>query len=212
MPAKIQKDIIDKHNAIRRSVKPTASNMLKMTWDPKASETAKKWVSKCKEGISPAEERIVDGIYCGENVYQSTTPTSWENIIQYWGTKASNFRYRIGPVGDLNGSDIYTQLIWYNSHRVGCAAAVCKDQLTPFRYICHYCPAGNRKPLMRTPYKAGRPCEACPNSCENKLCTNSCKYADRITDCDVLLGMSSCSEELMKTNCKATCTCKTEIK
>ncbi|KAJ7345697.1 hypothetical protein JRQ81_001647, partial [Phrynocephalus forsythii] len=171
IPAKIQMDIIDKHNAIRRRVRPPASNMLKMTWDPKASETAKQWASQCEEDISPPEERVVDGIYCGENVYQSTVPTSWGQIIEHWASKSSNFRYGTGPINNnTNESDLYTQLIWYNSHRVGCGAAICQKESIPFRYICHYCPAGNIKYLWRTPYKAGQPCGACPDSCEDKLC------------------------------------------
>ncbi|KAH0621814.1 hypothetical protein JD844_023452 [Phrynosoma platyrhinos] len=80
------------------------------TWDQKASETAKKWAGKCKGETSPIEERVVDGIYCGENILITSNPTSWSNVIQDWSRKAVNFRYGHGPINDINLSDVYTQV------------------------------------------------------------------------------------------------------
>ncbi|XP_042313896.1 cysteine-rich venom protein-like [Sceloporus undulatus] len=210
--AKKQKEIVDRHNAVRTGVKPTASNMLKMTWDPKASETAKKWAGKCKGQTSPKEERVVDGIYCGENILITTKPTSWSAIITDWSAKAVNFQYGRGPINDINLSDVYTQLVWYNSHRVGCAVAHCPKEMVPFIYVCHYCPVGNIIQSLTKPYKAGEPCADCPNHCENNLCTNPCSYVDHIVGCDKLLKMSNCNEDFFGKNCQATCKCKTEIK
>ncbi|XP_067319602.1 cysteine-rich venom protein 2-like [Anolis sagrei] len=140
IPKKRQKEIIDGHNAVRARVNPTASNMMKMRWDEEASETAKKWAAQCRGRTSPADQRLVDGVYCGEIMLTSYKPVSWSKIIEDWSTTSVNFKYGEGPIGDINLSDVYTQLVWHNSHRVGCATAHCPDQIVPFLYVCHYCP------------------------------------------------------------------------
>ncbi|XP_061482022.1 serotriflin-like [Rhineura floridana] len=207
-----QKEILDKHNAIRRKVKPPAKNMLKVTWNEKAAMSAKKWAKQCKKVISPKEKRIVDGIPCGENLFEATHPTTWSDVIQKWGSKESNFKYNFGPRYGKNESDVYTQLIWYNSHMVGCGFAYCPELTLPYYYVCHYCPEGNLVTKLRQPYKNGQSCGDCPGNCEHKLCTNPCKYVDRIFDCEMLKAMASCTEDLLKENCQATCKCPTEIK
>ncbi|KAF7236429.1 Cysteine-rich venom protein [Varanus komodoensis] len=56
-----KEDIVHFHNMIRRKVFPEASNMLKMKWNQKASENAKKWVATCEERISDISIRTVNG-------------------------------------------------------------------------------------------------------------------------------------------------------
>uniref|UniRef100_A0A8C5T8U6 SCP domain-containing protein n=1 Tax=Malurus cyaneus samueli TaxID=2593467 RepID=A0A8C5T8U6_9PASS len=43
-----QKEILEQHNEIRRSVIPTARNMLKMEWSNKAAKNAQKWADQCE--------------------------------------------------------------------------------------------------------------------------------------------------------------------
>ncbi|CAO2607673.1 Cysteine-rich secretory protein 2 [Lemmus lemmus] len=45
--AQVQKEIVNKHNELRRTVHPRASNMLKMEWSKEASANAQKWANKC---------------------------------------------------------------------------------------------------------------------------------------------------------------------
>ncbi|XP_010157460.1 PREDICTED: cysteine-rich venom protein bucarin-like [Eurypyga helias] len=42
-----QKLIADKHNTLRRGVKPTANNMQKMEWSPPAARNAQNWANHC---------------------------------------------------------------------------------------------------------------------------------------------------------------------
>ncbi|XP_066478425.1 cysteine-rich venom protein 2-like [Tiliqua scincoides] len=168
---KQKKEILDKHNAIRRGVKPTASNMLKMEWSEKASESARKWAVKCIASSSPREERIVDGVACGESTLKSTYPLSWIEVITKWFSKASNFRYGYGAVNPRKDFYSYTQLIWYNTHEVGCGLAYCPQNEYTYFYICRYCPAGNVRGEELTPYRKGPPCGDCPSNCEDRLCS-----------------------------------------
>uniref|UniRef100_A0A8D0BN19 Cysteine rich secretory protein 3 n=1 Tax=Salvator merianae TaxID=96440 RepID=A0A8D0BN19_SALMN len=204
-----KKEILDVHNSIRRAVKPPASNMLKMEWSEKASQTAQESARRCEAAISPSELRKIDGMLCGENLLTTTFPSSWTRVIQEWKNKASSFRYGLRPIN--YDSDAYTQLIWYSSYLMGCALAYCPKNNVPYIYACHYCPVGNIVRKLSKPYKSGPSCGRCPDSCEDKLCTNPCRYVDKITGCKTLKVMAKCDGDFLKKNCQATCNCKTEI-
>ncbi|XP_044274932.1 cysteine-rich secretory protein 2-like [Varanus komodoensis] len=207
-----KEDIVHFHNMIRRKVFPEASNMLKMKWNQKASENAKKWVATCEERISDISIRTVNGAYCGENFLKSRTALAWYDVISTWGEGKIYFKYGLGPTKHYNYSDPYTQIIWYKSYLVGCALSYCRKYAIPFFYVCQYCPVGTIAHQLRRPYKKGKPCADCPMHCEDKLCTNPCKYTDHLEGCAILKNMSSCEEELLIEECNATCKCTTEIK
>uniref|UniRef100_A0ACB8GFJ1 Uncharacterized protein n=2 Tax=Sphaerodactylus townsendi TaxID=933632 RepID=A0ACB8GFJ1_9SAUR len=142
----------------------------------------------------------------------STDPRSWSNVIQVWSNGNSNFKYGVGAIDPKKSIGGYTQMIWYNSYLIGCGVAYCPDKPYPYFYVCQYCPAGNIQDQMATPYKNGTPCGDCPNNCENKLCTNPCKYVDHFTNCPQMKKLFSCKEQLLVENCQALCNCPTEIK
>uniref|UniRef100_A0A8C9PGD2 Cysteine rich secretory protein 2 n=1 Tax=Spermophilus dauricus TaxID=99837 RepID=A0A8C9PGD2_SPEDA len=53
----VQMEIVNKHNELRKSVSPTASNMLKMEWNREATQNAQKWANKCTLQHSGQEDR-----------------------------------------------------------------------------------------------------------------------------------------------------------
>ncbi|XP_066478411.1 serotriflin-like [Tiliqua scincoides] len=211
VPKKYQKEIIDKINAIRRNVQPTATNMLKMKWSDRAAESARKWAKQCKQVPSSDEMRTVDGTFCGEARLHSTYDISWSEIIDMWHADKSNFKYGVGAIDSTKDVYSYTQLIWYKTHEIGCAAAYCKNEDYKFFYVCRTCPAGNIKEQIATPYKKGPSCDDCPGHCEDKLCINPCNYKDKRKDCTDLLQLFNCVLSRMKKECKATCECKNNI-
>uniref|UniRef100_A0A8D0BG46 Cysteine rich secretory protein 3 n=1 Tax=Salvator merianae TaxID=96440 RepID=A0A8D0BG46_SALMN len=206
-----QKEILYKFNSIRREVQPTASNMLEMKWSEEAAENARKWAEQCQFRSSSVHERIVNGIKCGETLSQAMVANSWSDIIETWATKKSDFKYGIGLINPKKNIYTYTQLIWYSSYLMGCALAYCPKNNVPYIYACHYCPVGNIVRKLSKPYKSGPSCGRCPDSCEDKLCTNPCRYVDKITGCKTLKVMAKCDGDFLKKNCQATCNCKTEI-
>uniref|UniRef100_A0A674IU93 Cysteine rich secretory protein 2 n=1 Tax=Terrapene triunguis TaxID=2587831 RepID=A0A674IU93_9SAUR len=167
-----QKEIVDKHNALRRGVMPTASNMLRMEWSRTAAENAKSWANECTLSHSP-ESRRTTTVGCGENLYMSTAPNSWSDAIQAWYNEVENFMYGIGPTTPGAVIGHYTQVVWYKSYQIGCAVAFCPESEYNYFYVCHYCPAGNINTLINTPYKSGAACGDCPNACDNGLCTTA---------------------------------------
>ncbi|XP_027664457.2 cysteine-rich secretory protein 2 [Falco cherrug] len=205
-----QKEILDQHNEIRRSVIPTASNMLKMVWSEKAAKNAKKWANKCGMEVSPSNQRVINGVTCGENILLSSYLKTWPEVIQAWHSQSSNFKYGLGAIKKNANIGSYTQLIWYNSYQVGCAVAYCPRSELKYFYVCQYCPAGNNVMQIATPYKSGPKCADCPGHCDKGLCTNPCKYKDSFENCRELKTLLTCSNSLMK-KCPATCKCTTEI-
>uniref|UniRef100_A0A8C8RZ50 SCP domain-containing protein n=1 Tax=Pelusios castaneus TaxID=367368 RepID=A0A8C8RZ50_9SAUR len=136
-----QKEIVDKHNALRRGVMPNATNMLRMEWSPEAAQNAKNWANECTLSHSPPERRKTRD--CGENLYMSSAPSSWSDAIQSWYNEVEDFKYGIGATRPMAVTGHYTQVVWYKSYQIGCAIAFCPDREYSYFYVCHYCPPYN---------------------------------------------------------------------
>uniref|UniRef100_A0A3Q2DQ03 Cysteine rich secretory protein 3 n=1 Tax=Cyprinodon variegatus TaxID=28743 RepID=A0A3Q2DQ03_CYPVA len=162
-----QTEIVNKHNTLRRGVNPTASNMMKMSWNKEAAANAQAWAATCSMQHSSSSSReITSG--CGENLYMSSSKNTWSNAIQTWYNEVKDYRY---GVGSTNGGVVghYTQVVWAKSNQVGCAMAYCPNSKYKYFYVCHYCPPGNYQ--YTNPYKSGPSCGDCSGACDNKLCS-----------------------------------------
>ncbi|NXA37614.1 CRIS2 protein, partial [Eudromia elegans] len=206
-----QKLIVDKHNELRRGVNPPASNMLKMEWNPETAKNAQVWANRCTFQHSPSAMRKTN-VSCGENLFMSSIPFSWPDVIQAWYDEERDFKYGIGKTRPSAMVGHYTQLIWYSSYQVGCAVAYCPNSRYNYFYVCHYCPPGNNPLQITTPYKRGPRCGECPGHCDRGLCTNPCRHQDVLTNCANLRSLFGCEFPLVKTKCPATCRCTTEIR
>nr|XP_009936504.1 PREDICTED: cysteine-rich venom protein pseudechetoxin-like [Opisthocomus hoazin] len=205
-----QKLIVDKHNALRRGVNPTASNMLRMQWSPAAAKNAQNWANNCTLSHSPANMRRTT-VQCGENLFMSSAPFPWSDVTQAWYNEEKDFIYGTGAKRPGAVIGHYTQVVWHSSGQIGCATAYCPNSKYKHFYVCQYCPAGNLLSSIKTPYKKGEPCGDCPNACENRLCTNPCKHQDFFGNCRNLKMLFSCNHSLVKEKCPATCRCTTQI-
>ncbi|XP_025949641.1 cysteine-rich venom protein-like [Dromaius novaehollandiae] len=209
--AQKRQEILDQHNEIRRSVIPTASNMLKMEWSEKAAISAQKWANKCQMKSSPREERLIDGVPCDENILQLTYPKTWSEAISTWYSQIAGFKYGSESLKYTANIQSYTQLIQYNSYQVGCAVAYCPNSRFNYFYVCHYYPPRNNQVPAATPYKIGPKCGDCPGHCDRGLCTNPCKLQDLLTNCANLRSLFGCDFEMVRKKCPAACRCTTEI-
>ncbi|XP_069092889.1 cysteine-rich venom protein-like [Pleurodeles waltl] len=163
----VRQEIIDKHNELRRRVKPTASNMRKLEWNKEATVNAIKWTKKCAFEHSTPSERAISTSGCGENIFSSNRATNWTTAIMSWHKEVEKFTY-----GTLTGPwyavGHYTQVVWATSNQIGCAAGACEKG---YYLVCQYCPAGNYAGQIERPYEKGKTCSRCPKDCENGLCT-----------------------------------------
>ncbi|XP_054541868.1 cysteine-rich secretory protein 2 isoform X2 [Gorilla gorilla gorilla] len=169
----VQREIVNKHNELRKAVSPPASNMLKMEWSREVTTNAQRWANKCTLQHSDPEDRKTS-TRCGENLYMSSDPTSWSSAIQSWYDESLDFVYGVGPKSPNAVVGHYTQLVWYSTYQVGCGIAYCPNQDSlKYYYVCQYCPAGNNMNRKNTPYQQGTPCASCPDDCDKGLCSST---------------------------------------
>ncbi|XP_054436101.1 glioma pathogenesis-related protein 1 [Pteronotus mesoamericanus] len=173
------KDCVHIHNKFRSEVKPRASDMLYMTWDPALAQVAKAWARNCKfshnEKLKIPYRLHSNFTSLGENIWTGTVSifsvssaiTSWYNEIQYYDFPTQKCSKVCGH---------YTQVIWADSYKVGCAVQHCPkvsglDFSNVAHFVCNYGPAGN---YPTWPYKKGYICSACSkkDNCVDNMCTN----------------------------------------
>ncbi|KAM5165533.1 serotriflin-like [Mantella aurantiaca] len=201
-----QKMILDTHNKYRSNADPTAANMLKLIWNDEAAKSAQAWADKCVQGHSPAATRKITNMKCGENIFLAAYKMTWDIVTDCWHSEDVDFKY---GVGSTNGAEVghYTQLMWGTSSNVGCGLAVCPNLANTYNYVCHYCPLGNLKPTAY-PYKSGKPCEDCPNACENGLCKNPCPHMNYFVNCKGFMTGNTCgNDQSLIDDCPAMCKC-----
>ncbi|XP_032973589.1 GLIPR1-like protein 1 [Rhinolophus ferrumequinum] len=165
------------HNEMRGKVQPTAANMKHMTWDEGLAKTAKAWANKCifKHNTCSGTPRKCHPTfdYVGENLWLGGlsifTPNS---AVAAWYNETKYYDYNRQRCSKICGH--YTQVVWANSYKVGCAVTLCSNlgrgQTSIF--VCNYGPAGNYAKTL--PYAKGVSCTMCgkEDTCKNKLCEN----------------------------------------
>ncbi|XP_078480798.1 cysteine-rich secretory protein 2-like [Lampetra planeri] len=217
-----QKIIEEIHNMLRRSVTPRADNMLKMEYNTDVAKNSLKWAEKCLFQHSTDADRIWvnDNIKwnCGENIFLSGNPRPWDSVVFSWYSEVISPGFEYGKGAKHPGAvGHFTQLVWYKSHQVGCAINYCPNIPGDLKYlyVCQYCPAGNQNSRLNYPYDLGKPCEACPDSCVNNLCTNPCLYKDKYSNCEVMADRYGCGDDAagktIKLMCPAQCLCPKQV-
>ncbi|XP_068613467.1 cysteine-rich venom protein [Brachionichthys hirsutus] len=201
----VQTEIVDQHNAFRRAVDPSASDMLIMSYDEDLAANAQAWIDNCILAHGPRATRVLNGYELGENLFYSNKRTPWADAIAAWHSEVANFEY---PSTQKGTTGHYTQVIWSSSYKVGCGVTRCRRQNVYF-YACHYYRAGNFKGWR--PYTSGPSCASCPYDCDDKLCTNPCPIINHFLNCPTLKHIYGCSNNYVYYWCPASCKCTNEI-
>ncbi|KAL0611454.1 Glioma pathogenesis-related protein 1 [Plecturocebus cupreus] len=174
------KDCVRIHNKFRSEVKPTASDMLYMTWDPALAQIAKAWATNCQFShntrLKPPHKLHPNFTSLGENIWTgSLSAFSVSSAITNWYDEIQDYDFKTRECTKVCGH--YTQVVWADSYKVGCAVQFCPrvsgfDTLSNgAHFICNYGPGGN---YPTWPYKKGATCSACRNNdkCLDNLCVN----------------------------------------
>lgn len=184
-----KRKIVTIHNFFRTRVKPTAADMLQMTWHDGAAEDAQRWAESCQVLLHDnITGRWTDDYgTCGQNIFVANVQVPWFFAAKVWFLERLNFTYGEDK-NDPNVVGHYTQMVWYSTHRVGCGFSYCEASNATGRpyysYVCNYCPIGNHPERFDRPYTNGTACSGCQGHCKfNSLCTNGCPYADYWTNC-----------------------------
>jgi hypothetical protein len=175
---------LDGHNEIRSDVasglvgnEPTAVDMVKLDWDDDLAQVAQGWVARCISSHNPnrtAEYGALAGgsTYVGENLAAYITNGAPPNVIAFalgtWFDEHADYAYGPFDSSTLNTSGHYTQLVWADTHRVGCGFASCPgsafgypNSFTAYYFGCDYARGGNF--VGSYPYEAGPTASNCPD-------------------------------------------------
>ncbi|KAE8683676.1 Pathoproteinsis-related protein 1 [Hibiscus syriacus] len=125
-------DYLDAHNRARAAVRVGP-----MTWDNTVANYARNY----------ANQRIRDcnlvhsgGPY-GENLAWSSGDLSGTDAVRLWVNERAYYDYNSNSCASGRVCGHYTQVVWRNSVRLGCAKVRCNNGGTFI--ICNYAPAGN---------------------------------------------------------------------
>ncbi|XP_013883389.1 peptidase inhibitor 16, partial [Austrofundulus limnaeus] len=165
--------LVELHNYYRGQVSPTASAMLPLKWDSGLKLIAEAYAAKCIWNHNPELEET------GENLYAGTGALDLRVAVEKWFMERLYYDFQNNSCDEDKMCGHYTQMVWADTHRVGCAIHSCNsmegldwDQRTSF-LVCNYYPAGNYE--GERPYVEGDWCSRCPENlqkCENNLCVD----------------------------------------
>ncbi|XP_072168768.1 uncharacterized protein [Diadema setosum] len=201
------------HNAFRRMVPGPASNMEEMVWDDELRLMAKKYAKKCIWEHGQAMEsttfkHVGQNMAFGAHSRAVMTPFY---LTTLWYQENENYNITTNKCKPNTMCGHYTQMVWSDTNRVGCATQMCRELVLPHStmtienallLICNYGPGGNF--VGRKPYDIGKPCTRCASGsgkCNDGLCS----------DCDLSESTCECALEcqnggtLDEANCRCTC-------
>ncbi|XP_054911673.1 glioma pathogenesis-related protein 1-like [Poeciliopsis prolifica] len=172
-------ECVEEHNKARADVSPPANNMLYMSWDEALAITARAWAKRCqfKHNIHLREAGRMHPTFTsvGENIWMGSPPNTFsvKKAIQKWVGEVNDYNYTTNKCKAVCGH--YTQVVWAQSYKVGCAVVNCPRGIKDFPpfaaaiFVCNYAPGGNF--IGWQPYAtSGDPCSGCKGKCDNKMC------------------------------------------
>ncbi|CAL4152723.1 unnamed protein product, partial [Meganyctiphanes norvegica] len=160
---------------------PRGANMRQMEWDVELARKAQDHADQCVFAHDNQNTRRVGRFKVGQNLFTSSTSNldseiEWARAMKEWYDEVDDFSPRsIDPFQFNSALGHYTQMVWADTHKVGCGYTFYREGGWAFRggwhtklYTCNYGPAGN---IWQLPmYRRGSPCSACPRgtSCSNQ--------------------------------------------
>ncbi|NWY72165.1 PI16 inhibitor, partial [Erithacus rubecula] len=139
------------------------------SWDTELEALAQSYAEKCIWDHNKERGRR------GENLFAMAPTLELEFAVEDWNgeEKFYNLTTSTCVPGQMCGH--YTQVVWSNTHQIGCGAHFCEkiegiETENMHLLVCNYYPPGNMK--GKKPYLEGPSCTACPKDtvCVNNLC------------------------------------------
>ena len=154
----LSQDVIDAfvaaHNAARARTDldpPPDPALPPVTWDAILADSAFNYLSQCvaSDGQlvdhNPDRQADYEALggkgYVGENIYASTGQTvNPADAVDSWMSEAKDYDY---ASNNISAAGHYTQVVWRDSVRIGCAIVNCPGVKFSNTILCDYAPGGN---------------------------------------------------------------------
>ncbi|RLN07382.1 Cysteine-rich receptor-like protein kinase 29 [Panicum miliaceum] len=129
---------LDLHNATRAEV-----GVAPLAWDDTVAAYARTFAAERKGDCALAHS---GGPY-GESLFWGSSGASWTaaDAVSSWVAEKQSYNCEDNSCGGASGLPVcghYTQVVWANTIRVGCATVTCDGQSGTF-IVCEYDPPGN---------------------------------------------------------------------
>ncbi len=127
------RDLVTAHNEARAAVGAPP-----LSWSGTVAATAESWAAELASRRCDLEHST-GGPY-GENLYWSSAPANARAVVGSWTDEAAHYSARKNTCkrGEVCGH--YTQVVWADSRKLGCAMASCGSAQV---WVCNYDPPGN---------------------------------------------------------------------
>lgn len=119
-----------------------------LTWDPDLAAIARSWAEQCVDDEEPFG--LIDHNpgrsdtypeYVGENIFGSTGAAVGTEAVQLWLSEEQDYDYDSNTCSAVCGH--YTQIVWADTTKVGCALHACPALDFGNTIVCNYAPGGN---------------------------------------------------------------------
>lgn len=127
--------ITNAHNEVR-----AAHGVAPLEWDDDLAAVARSWAEGCQWGHNDGRSESFPG-YVGENIYGASFTPSGLEVTSSWASEEADYDYDSNSCSGVCGH--YTQIVWADSTKLGCAIASCPDGQVASFVVCDYSPGGN---------------------------------------------------------------------
>lgn len=133
VPARME-GMVERHNYWRSQL-----GIADLTWSSELAAFAQDWANKLAKTCNMKHRQKSP---YGENIYWKSAKSTAIEAVDAWASEQQFFNFTTQKCkGDWSRCGHYTQVIWENTKKVGCAVAVCKDGGEI--WVCNYDPPGN---------------------------------------------------------------------
>lgn len=125
------------HNLVR-----AAKFELPLAWNFQLEKYARWWAEQRKGDCKLQHSFPEDDFKLGENIYWGSG-SAWRpmDAVTAWASEVKYYRYATNACESGQMCGHYTQIVWRNTQRIGCARVVCDD--ADVFMTCNYDPPGN---------------------------------------------------------------------
>ncbi|XP_056278002.1 peptidase inhibitor 16-like [Pseudoliparis swirei] len=113
--------LVELHNHYRGQVAPRAAAMLPLRWDAGLKMQAEGFAAQCIWSHNPDLEET------GENLFVGTGSLDPRQALEKWFLEHLDYDFQNNSCDEDQMCGHYTQMVWADTHRVGCALHLCDN-------------------------------------------------------------------------------------